>query len=87
MGLNGLRIRRIGEQAVEFRLDRLVTLAGPFLQPGPVQYGNVPAAVADKPGALQFPGGFRDALATYSQRTGDQFLRQGQFIRGRAVQA
>lgn len=77
-----LRRSRIGEQTFEFLLDDLVAFAGPFFQSGPVEHSDVTAVVTDKPRALQLPGGFRDALATHTERTGDRFLRHSQFIRG-----
>jgi hypothetical protein len=82
----GLRGSRIGEQAIEFRFDYLVALAGPFLQSSPVKHSDVATVVTNNPSVLQFPGSLRDALATHAQHIGDQFLRHGQFIRGRSVE-
>lgn len=85
MGRNGLRSSDIGEQASEFRFDCLVALAGPFLQSRPVKHRDMTTAVTNQTSVLQFPGGLRDAFAAHSERTGNQFLRYGQFIRGRSV--
>jgi len=68
---------RIREQTIEFRFDCLVALASPFLQSRPIDYRDVSTAATDQTSVLQLPGDLRDAFAAHTERTGNQFMRQG----------
>ena len=50
-----LAVPHIGQQARQFLSDDSVAFAGRGLQPGPLDHGNVAAAVTDEPGTLQIP--------------------------------
>jgi outer membrane lipoprotein SlyB len=51
------------QQAIHFLFDNAVTLADPLFQRGPVNDGDVAAAVVDQAVLLQFSGGFGDPFA------------------------
>ena len=70
---------------MEFLPDYLIAFTGVGFQSRPVKYRDVATAVANQTGALQFSGGFRDALAANAERAGNQFLGNDQFIRGQAI--
>ena len=50
-----LAVPHIGQQARQFLSDDSVAFAGRGFQPGPLDHGNVAAAVTDEPGTLQIP--------------------------------
>jgi len=79
-------VPHVGQQAAQFLLHHRVALAGVLLQSGALEHRDVPAAVADESGLLQFAGGLRDAFAAHAKHAGDQFLRHDQVIRGHAVE-
>ena len=52
-----------------------VTLATTLLKPFAIENRDATARVADKAGALQFPGADRHSLAPHAKQAGDAFLR------------
>src|SRR4030095_10775453 len=74
--------RNIGQEPVEFRLDYLIALTRPRLQPRAIYYGDLAPAIMNQPGVLQLPSGLGDTFAAHAQHVGDQLLRHGQFVRG-----
>jgi hypothetical protein len=68
------------QQAIGFFLDYRITLATQFLQLWSVLYRNVPPVVVDDTEFLQLTGRFGDALSSYAEHVGDQFLGHRQFV-------
>ena len=56
------------QQAIGFLLDHGIALATQFFQLGPVQYGNLPAGVADDTELIQLAGCFGNTFTTYGKR-------------------
>ena len=60
-----------GEQAIKFRFDNLIAFTGLGLKARSIQHCDMPPAVENQPGSLQFTCGFRDALAAHTEHIGD----------------
>src|SRR4030095_9645912 len=71
----------VGQETIEFRLDDLIALTRPRLQPRAIDYGDLAPAVMNQPSVLQLPGSLGDTFAAHPQHVGDQLLRHGQFVR------
>jgi hypothetical protein len=78
----------VGQETIELRLYHLVALAGPRLQTGAIEHGDLAAAVIDQPGVLQLPGGLGDAFAAHAEHSaGKQETDYGYLLRAHEISA
>ena len=75
----------IAQQTMELFFDDLIAFTNVRLQSRTVKDRDVTTAVTDQTGALKISGGFGDALAANAKHAGNQFLGNGQFLRGQSI--
>jgi hypothetical protein len=75
----------VEQQARQLFFDDAIALANLGLQSGPVKHRYVAAAVTNKTGTLQIPGGLGYAFPAHAERAGDELLRDDQFIRRHTI--
>ena len=70
----------VGQQAGIFLSDHCVALAGAFFKTGSVEDGDTAPGITDQARPLKLQCSFCDALSSYAQHVGDQFLRHDQLV-------